>query len=228
MPRALDLNGFETDTLKVLSPTHNKDCNKCLLWECSCKLCGKSFLASSRDIRDKRVKSCGCLKSVHAKILIENNKRANTFIQKSGYTEMYDYQNNVCLVDTEDVEYISKHYWSMGSKGYWSSYYDGHTHKLHNYILPHENGEVVDHINHNRSDNRKSQLRVVSNLTNSRNRLKNSNSIDPTLPVGVSRTSNNKFRVCIRSCGVRKDKTVATLAEAIELRAQWEEELWRT
>jgi hypothetical protein len=64
MPRLIDMIGYENEYLKVVGKAPEKvydSGTKVFQWECICKNCGKHFSVTGRNIREKKVKSCGCL-----------------------------------------------------------------------------------------------------------------------------------------------------------------------
>ena len=84
-------------------------------------------------------------------------------------------QGKVALVDDEDFEWLNKWKWHFHNKiaerTIWLK--DKKTCKkvrMHNVIINPSLGKVVDHINRNRLDNRKSNLRIATNQENQRNR----------------------------------------------------------
>lgn len=96
-------------------------------------------------------------------------------------------QGQFAIVDDEDFEWLSYYSWSARWNPRSHTYYalsneigldeKFHTIYMHRKIMNTSRGEVVDHINHNGLDNRKSNLRNVRNLENSQNRRgHNSNS----------------------------------------------------
>jgi hypothetical protein len=72
------------------------------------------------------------------------------------------------VIDTEDFGKVCGVKWWLNGDGYAYGYLYGKTVKLHRIILgiEKENGVVVDHINRNPLDNRKSNLRIVDNSVN--------------------------------------------------------------
>lgn len=84
------------------------------------------------------------------------------------------------LVDDEDFELLSKHRWYLTKKGY---AYRSHrangqprTMRMHRQILGAPPDKQVDHINGNRLDNRKANLRLVTSQQNRMNSKKRANS----------------------------------------------------
>jgi hypothetical protein len=78
------------------------------------------------------------------------------------------------IFDLEDYDKISKFCWCIGSKGYFLTHDYNNNYKtlrLHRLIMNVSDVKLqVDHINHDISDNRKIDLRIVSNGQNSQNR----------------------------------------------------------
>lgn len=83
-----------------------------------------------------------------------------------GETAFVVCKNKIVLVDFEDIPKISDRRWFVLKNGYVQS---GDKKYLHRIIANCPDGFVVDHINHNRLDNRKSNLRVCSYSVNNIN-----------------------------------------------------------
>lgn len=77
------------------------------------------------------------------------------------------------LIDKEDLEKVNKYRWRVDKNtGYIYSDFLGIKVYLHRYIMGiHQNkdGFVIDHINRNKKDNRKQNLRIVTHAQNLRN-----------------------------------------------------------
>ena len=80
-----------------------------------------------------------------------------------------DAKDGYAIVD-KDFAYIDKYKWSLGKRGYAIASMNGYMRLLHHLILgkPDE-GKVVDHINRDKLDNRKLNLRFVTQKVNTRN-----------------------------------------------------------
>lgn len=70
------------------------------------------------------------------------------------------------LVDLEDYPLLSRIEWHLQSEGYARATIGGQTIYMHRLILPTGKGFVIDHVNFNRLDNRKSNLQVLTNNKN--------------------------------------------------------------
>lgn len=85
------------------------------------------------------------------------------------------YPNTYAIVDDEDFEYLNQWKWRQDADGYAIrlSYEKKEKRKsirMHRLIMKPSIELQVDHINHNKLDNRKCNLRICSNFENSQNR----------------------------------------------------------
>ena len=71
------------------------------------------------------------------------------------------------IVDDEDYEKIAKYRWHY-TNGYAISDFGV---RMHRFIMDPPHNLVIDHVNHNRLDNRRSNLKVCTQYENSKNRL---------------------------------------------------------
>ena len=102
----------------------------------------------------------------------------NEYILYLDYAEMilYDKHGNEkarTLIDLDDIDNIIPYRWHLDdSNGYIANNTIGY---LHRYIMNFPKGMIVDHINRNKLDNRKCNLRVCSKQQNNINKSKQSN-----------------------------------------------------
>lgn len=123
---------------------------------------------------------------------------------------------NFAIVDDEDYEYISsfgKWYENDGGYAIKKTRINGAnvTIRMHRLLAQAPKGLVVDHINGNRLDNRKSNLRCVSQQINSWNRQNNDQHSVYELPYGISYDKSRNKYVATRTIRRRFD----TLEEAV-------------
>lgn len=74
----------------------------------------------------------------------------------------------IALVDDGDFECVAKHSWT-GSDRYPRAKVRGKVVSMHRFILGEQSGMVIDHINGNRFDNRRSNLRFCTRAQNAAN-----------------------------------------------------------
>ncbi|WP_255367831.1 AP2 domain-containing protein [Psychrobacillus sp. OK032] len=88
---------------------------------------------------------------------------------------------NVAKIDAEDYERVSAIHWHIDDAGYartniWSDGKKTSAPRMHRFILQETDRKThIDHINGDKLDNRKNNLRVCSNSANLMNRGKQSN-----------------------------------------------------
>ncbi len=102
---------------------------------------------------------------------------------KPSYVEVPLTKGQITLVSTEDFERVTAFKWTAMWNQYTRSFYAyrwvgtgykrGTTQYLHRFLmdLPRGDKRQVDHINHDTLDNRRSNIRVVTQSENAKNRL---------------------------------------------------------
>lgn len=74
------------------------------------------------------------------------------------------------MFDFDDLEIVSAHNWHIDGCGYPRTYNKGSQVRLHRLLFADiPEGLVVDHINRNKLDNRRKNLRIVTQKANSQN-----------------------------------------------------------
>jgi hypothetical protein len=95
-------------------------------------------------------------------------------VNKNGIVFIY-IGDKVTYVDMEDYNRIKSFRWYIDKDGYVVGYVNGKMVKLHRFITDCPQDKVVDHINRNKLDNRKSNLRICSVKDNNKNHSKSCN-----------------------------------------------------
>lgn len=194
--------------LTVISFNH-KDKNGQYYVQCRCK-CGKEIIVRRTLLTSGKQVSCGCLR--RGMPTKKNEVSVNGDIAK-----IHLFGGRFALIDAEDVEKVSGHYWNMQGR-YVGSYTAG---PLHRFIM--NGASMIDHKNGNTLDNRKCNLRECNQRQNAINRrLRTDNK---TGFAGVSER-NGKYIAQIKLGNIRKSKTFEYLEDALCQRKSWEKELF--
>lgn len=192
------------------------------LWKCKCK-CGNVCNVSSRDLNSGNTKSCGCIRG---ETLRKNH--LNKYDFSEGYGVGYCSDGSKFLFDITDYDLIKNYTWWKNDQGYILTTYKNNQIRMHRLImgLTPDDKMVIDHINHDESDNRRANLRICTYKENAYNKVTPSNNTSGHIGVALSK-SKNKFRAYIE-----KDKKYYHLGEfdniedAIETREEAEKILF--
>lgn len=129
------------------------------------------------------------------------------------------------LIDIEDIDLVKQYRWraSNYNKPYARCGINKNkTIQMHRLIMKPENGLVVDHINHNRLDNRKSNLRVCTYSQNAMNRGNLAGNKDKGIFKLKDVNRKRPYQVMIKVNGIRIVKYASTYEEALLLRQELE------
>src|SRR5437868_1189763 len=91
----------------------------------------------------------------------------------------------------EGLELYKKYKWYISQDGYLMTNYKGQKLRFHRLMMDAPVGKDVDHINHNKLDNRTETLRVCENFENSQNQPKRKNS--SSRYYGLHKTKDDKY-----------------------------------
>lgn len=81
-------------------------------------------------------------------------------------------KNNLVIIDDEDYQFVSQNNWSIRTNSSGQIYFENRGKSLHRLIMNCPKGMVVDHVDGNTLDNRKSNLRICTKLQNQYNQKK--------------------------------------------------------
>ena len=122
-------------------------------WRCRCS-CGRETIVTTGNITNGHTKSCG---------------RCHEIISHGDYLEYRCKSGKTFLFDAEDLPIINQSRWCVDSAGYVQGVIDHRRVKLHRVLMKTQGNAVVDHINGDPSDCRKSNLRITSQHQNTMN-----------------------------------------------------------
>ena len=120
------------------------------------------------------------------------------FVHDNGEAEL-KCGDTIILLDAEDVDSVSLYQWSIGIHGYVTSGAGRRQILLHRLVAGVGNGSIVDHINRNKLDNRRSNLRLCTCQQNMFTREQQTNNQSGYKGVCKVRTGN--WQAQINYCG---------------------------
>lgn len=102
-----------------------------------------------------------------AGIAMRGKRKDNTFVEEKSFYKLFpEDSGEEILIDKDDLSRVQRFYWNIDSNGYVVASVNGNQQYLHRYILNVEKGDIIDHLNQNKLDNRKKNLRVVPHRVN--------------------------------------------------------------
>lgn len=110
---------------------------------------------------------------------------------KNKNKEIIDYS----IVSEEDYLELNKYKWYISNNEYVEGKYNNKTISMHKFIMniilnKDSKHKIVDHINSNKFDNRRDNLRIVTHSENARNRTKHKNSTSKYYGVSYVKVNN--------------------------------------
>lgn len=220
--------------LSVLSVVGIRDGFKIVHCKCDC---GKEKDVKLNKLLSGELVSCGCYRKDNASKLKFINKKENIYDITSFTYGIGKTDNGIIFYfDKEDYELIKKYSWHTHNANYIRTCYDtiidenGNRHNK--YIMMHQliskkyfNGKLLDHINGRPNDNRKCNLRIITQMNNAKNlKLSKANTSGHK---GVFR-ENGAWKAFIQSDKIKYDLgTYNNYDEAVEAREKAEKELFK-
>lgn len=129
-------------------------------WECACD-CGNKTTVTKACLTKGGTLSCGCYRR-------EKRIKAQQYEIKDDLVYMESTKGKTFIVDKSDLDIVQKYHWHISKNGYVVRNSDKKP--LHKILIPTDERHVVDHINQNRLDNRRCNLRVTSYSVNGYNK----------------------------------------------------------
>lgn len=157
---------------KVIKPNGVNKCGQ-ILWLCECQ-CENQTLKNvvGSSLVNGKSTSCGCFAKENTKKV---NKKYNTYNLNGKHGIGYTNKDEEFYFDLEDYNKIKDYCWRINDSGYVVTTINRKTVRFHRLVMNAPNEYQVDHIFHNRKDNRKDFLRLATNQQNSMNKLTNLN-----------------------------------------------------
>jgi hypothetical protein len=180
--KVIDLTGQVFNRLTVIERAEDyieSNGKRRIRWLCKCSCELKSeIIVNSGSLKSGHTQSCGCLQREKASGL---KKKYNTYDLTGEYGIGYTSNNEPFYFDLEDYDKIKDYCWYFASDGYViaNNIYDENSYLIliHRLVMDCAEDMEVDHKFHNRFDNRKEFLRIVTSSQNRMNvGIKNNNS----------------------------------------------------
>lgn len=175
MGKFIDITGKRYGYLTVIKRVANK--KKKVMWLCRCD-CGNEKIISGNSLRTGLTKSCGC----KTQALISQTKTGRNFNDLLGSRNTYDFYDTYAIgytnkgdsfiIDLDDYDKVKNYNWYIHTSDYVvsSSERKISIHRLIMGAYDNDSKLMIDHINHDKSDNRKCNLRFVTNSQNQMNK----------------------------------------------------------
>lgn len=140
-----------------------------LMYYCDCDCGTKDIEVVGEALRSGHTTSCGCVQKERVK---ESHKKYNKYDLSGEYGIGWTSNTNKeFYFDLEDYDKIKDYCWYEFSPGYIGAYENkNYRILLHRLIMGVPSDKIVDHIEHNAYDNRKSKLRICSASNNQMNK----------------------------------------------------------
>lgn len=145
-----------------------------------------------------------------------NNQKSNLSYSKNkisiyeGYGEIHLKDGVKSLFSINDIEIVKKYTWYLSNVGYAITDFNRKKVYLHRLIIEATDKQYVDHINLNKLDNRRENIRICTNGENQANRLKSNIKNKTSEYKGVSKNRNNwTVRVKRKRFGTYTNEIVA-------------------
>lgn len=224
MGKFVDLSGNKYGLLTVIKRVGTR--NGKAEWLCQCD-CGNLHTTISHSLTHGLCQSCGCINRKMEYHRSDKYHRSNNRYDLNGdYGIGITAKNETFYFDLDDYNIIKDIGWSCDSRGYiiGNITINGKQKRirLHRLIMGSPKKMMIDHINGNKLDNRKSNLRICNGKENTRNSsVQKRNKLGVK---GVSITHSNTYQAQIQVDGKLKYlgsyKTIKEAADAYDLAAQ--------
>ena len=164
MSEYLDITGKKYGKLTVVKRHSSGKWSE--FWECECD-CGKKVIRAKCTLQKGLSTSCGCDRYRKSSI---SNTRPNRFEVKDDFVVGFTHKGEEFIFDIDDFDIVSKYTWHKTSNGYICNKNKNKCIVLHRLIMNPPDNTDIDHINHDKCDNRKENLRFATRSQNLVNR----------------------------------------------------------
>jgi len=180
MGKLIDLTGQRFGRLRVIERVEDHITSggrRKVAYHCVCD-CGRHVTVTGQSLRSGITKSCGCFHVDSARIQGRKSKRYNRFDVAGGLAVGVTAKGEQFIIDADDQVLIQPYSWYKTNNGYIATRDSmDNLILLHRLIMGVEGKSVIDHINHDTTDNRRENLRISTyseNMFNAKLRSDNS------------------------------------------------------
>lgn len=165
-----DLTGKKFGMLTVIGVDKERNDFDRIYWNCICDCGNPNYISvATSNLNDGSTTSCGCKRATTLKNML---KKYNNYSMHGDYVIGYTTNTNKEFkIDKEDFDRIKDRAWRESPYGYIISSNKSDNIYLHRVIMDCPENLEVDHINHDKTDNRKNNLRTCSHQQNNYNKL---------------------------------------------------------
>ena len=183
-----DLTGKQFNKWKVIKLDYERtNSSRGVYYICECQCDNKTIKSIyASNLTSNKTKSCGCLKRENVS---KANHKTNKYNINNEYGIGYSNNNEEFYFDLEDYDKIKDYCWHINKK-YACTKYKNNRIMMHRLIMNCPKDKVVDHINGNTLDNRKSNLRICTQHENSYNKVKGKNNTSGYKGVSWDKNAN--------------------------------------
>ena len=148
----------------------------------------------------------------------DSRTKTNKYIKINNQTYKLIINNtDEVLFDSEDYNTISSYHWKLNKYGYAYSHHIA----MHRLVLNNPDG-IVDHIDHNKLNNKKNNLRICTIQENNRNRDKKKSKygvlgVYPILSKWIARIMHKGIKYNLGTFDTYEEAAVARIEKEIEL-----------
>lgn len=178
---SMDITGKKVGKLTVIKRNGEKisPCGRVeKRWLCKCD-CGNFVTVGQSNLVKEKTKSCGCLRKENS---TKGKRKGNRYDLSGDYGIGYAPSGREFYFDLEDYDKVKQYTWCVEKSGYVVStvYHEDGTKdriSMHRVVMDNPKGKQVDHIHgrFSKNDNRKSNLRIVTNQQNAMNKKREGN-----------------------------------------------------
>ena len=195
-----NLVGQKFNQLLVLEDSGLRSADGCIKWKCKCD-CGNFTNVITTRLINGTTKSCGCLHSIRTS---ETHKKYNKFTFDNDICTGVDSKGLKFIIDVDDYEKIKDICWNVSKVDKRVSGKVGKQQvRLHRYVSDITDDKlIIDHINHDPTENRKCNLRIANKSQNGANRPKNKNNTSGYKGVTTLKNGRYMARIVVNYKGV--------------------------